>query len=78
MVKNRKWVKIEDWCAFTPDRSSGWHTEAPYHTDWRRTCNGEEQKMQEVEEWRASSLIGQPIGMKGARPPKEVIYKGKR
>ena len=34
--------------------------------------------MQEVEEWRASSLIGQPIGMKGARTPKEVIYKGKR
>ena len=78
MVKNRKWVKIEDWCAFTPDRSPGWHTKAPYHTDWRRTCNGEEQKMQEVEEWRASSLIGQPIGTKGPRTPKEVIYKGKR
>ena len=31
MVKNRKWVKIEDWCAFTPDRSPGWHTKAPYH-----------------------------------------------
>ena len=30
MVKNRKWEKIEEWCAFTPDRSLDWHTKASY------------------------------------------------
>ena len=29
MVKNKKWVKIEDWCAFTPDRSHDRHMKAP-------------------------------------------------
>jgi len=77
MVKNRKWEKIQELCSFTPDRSLDWHMKAPYHTDWWRTCKGEEQKM-EVEEWRASSLIGQSIGMKGASYPEKVIRRGKR
>ena len=76
MVKNRKWEKIQELCSFSPDRSLDWHTKAPYHTDWWRTRKGEEQKM-EVEEWRASSLIGQSIGMKGASYPEKVIRRGK-
>ena len=33
MVKNRKWEKIEERCAFTPDRSLDWHTKAPYRPE---------------------------------------------
>jgi hypothetical protein len=28
MVKNRKWEKTQEMCAFTPDRSLDWHPKA--------------------------------------------------